>query len=81
MTIPLELIESDVWPAIRQKISEERERRLSDLLNVATIEEMRAQQGFIEALDWVVNEARPRRQPTENDEDDQGQDWPPVYRR
>lgn len=59
MTIPLALIESDVWPSIRQKIEVERDRRVEGLLQV-TPEGLRGEQKFIAALDWVLEQARPK---------------------
>lgn len=53
------LIETDHWPVLRQKIAAERERRMADLLHVATLDGMRQQQGFIEALDWIAAQAEP----------------------
>lgn len=70
MTIPFDLIESDSWPLLRQKIAAERERRLNDLLHVATLEGMRKEQGFIDALDWIVDEAKPKPRPSEDELDD-----------
>ena len=59
MSIPLELIESDVWPSIRHKIAAERERRLEGLLHT-TSAGLLGEQQFIAALDWVVDQARPK---------------------
>lgn len=59
MTIPLALIESDVWPSIRQKIQIERERRVEGLLHT-TPEGLIGAQQFIAALDWVVEQAMPK---------------------
>jgi hypothetical protein len=64
MTIPLALIESDVWPSIRHKIQAERERLVEGLLG-ATPESLRGQQQFIAALDWVVEQAMPK--PADNE--------------
>lgn len=50
----------DVWPRLRRAIEVERGRRIADLLYVATLEGMRQQQGFIEALDWILAEAQPK---------------------
>lgn len=58
MSIPLALIESDVWPSIRHKIQAERERRVEGLLHT-TPEGLRGEQQFIAALDWVVEQSRP----------------------
>ena len=59
MTIPLELIESDVWPSIRRKIEDERARRVEGLVFVLP-EGLRGEQQFIAALDWVVQQAQPK---------------------
>ena len=55
----ISILDPDVWPRVERAIIEERARRMSDLLHVATLDGMRQQQGFIEALDWVMAEARP----------------------
>ena len=54
-----DLIESDVWPRLREEIAAERRRRMEGLLNVATLEGMRKEQGFIECLEWVLDRANP----------------------
>lgn len=54
------ITETDVWPRLREKIAAERARRIADLLFVSTLEAMRMEQGFVQALDWVLEEARPR---------------------
>ncbi len=63
------LIETDHWPILRQKIVEERARRIDGLLAVATLEGMRKEQGFVDALDWIIDQAKPRPQLTETDDD------------
>lgn len=70
MTIPLDLIESDDWPRIRHAIQVERARRIEGLLFVATLDGMRKQQGFIEALDWVTEEALPKPVPSTDEDED-----------
>jgi hypothetical protein len=64
-----DLIETDPWPTLKPKIMREREDRLNALLHAATLDGMRQQQGFIEALDWVIEEAKPKMAPRENDAD------------
>lgn len=63
------LTEVDVWPRVAVAIEAERDRRMGDLLHVATIEGMRKQQGFIEALDWVLEEGRPKPRPKQDEEE------------
>ena len=63
------LIESDSWPVLKPKIVEERAKRIGDLLYVTTIDALRQQQGFVEALNWVLDQAKPP-QPTREDDDD-----------
>lgn len=70
MSLPFDLIESDSWPLLRQKIAIKRAECFEDLLNIATLESMRKQQGFIEALDWLVDEAKPKPRPAEDEFDD-----------
>ena len=59
MTSPLDFIESDTWPLIRQKIEAERARRIEGLLHVGP-DGLRGEQKFIAALDWVVDQAYPK---------------------
>jgi hypothetical protein len=54
-----DLIESDVWPRLRQQIEAQIEERLENLLNVATLDGMRQQQGWIECARWVLDQAKP----------------------
>lgn len=63
------IVDYDPWPRVSADIQVERARRIGDLLHVATIEGMRAQQGFIEALDWVLAQAQPKPQPKHDEED------------
>ncbi len=65
MTIPLDLLETEGWPMIRRKIAEERESRVNGLLHV-TPGALIAEQAFIAALDWVVEQATPK--PDEEEE-------------
>lgn len=65
-----DLIETDPWPTLKPKIMAERADRMEALLRV-TKEALPQQQGFIEALDWVLEEAKPKIMPREL-EDDQG---------
>ena len=69
MSSPFDLIESDEWPAIRARIGNERVRRVEGLLRVGSLESLRLQQGFIEALDWVLEEAKPKPAPPPDDDD------------
>jgi len=62
-----DLIETDPWPTLKPKILQEREDRMESLLHAATLEGVRQQQGFIEALDWVIAEAKPKPAPREDD--------------
>ena len=73
MTIPLALIESDVWPSIRQKIEVERAARLEGLLH-STPEGLLGAQQFIAALDWVVEQATPKMPGNQKDIYDDGDD-------
>ena len=70
MTIPLELIESDSWPSLRQRIADERAERLEGFRHVSTWEGFIRQQAFIDALDWIVAESRPKPAPREVEDDD-----------
>ncbi len=65
MTIPLELIEADCWPSVRQKIADERARRIESLL-YATPDVLVGEQQFIAALDWVVDLAKPKAEENED---------------
>lgn len=65
-----DFIETDPWPVLKPKIVAERARRVEDLLHVATLDAMRQEQGFVEALDWVLAEAAPRKY-RRDDPDDQ----------
>ena len=62
------LIESDVWPRLRLAIMDERERRMEALLRVSP-DKLQAQQGFIEGLDWVMQEAKPNPPRREKEEE------------
>ena len=64
------ITEYDVWPRVREAILTERGRRMGGLLHVATLEGMRMEQGFIEALDWVLEEAKPKPAPQQKDEEE-----------
>lgn len=65
------ITETDIWPRVARAVVEERARCMQGLLHVRSLEDMRRQQGFIEALDWVLDEARPAPQPrTTKDEDE-----------
>ena len=70
MTIPVELIESDSWPSLRQKIADERAERLEGFLHISTWEAFLQQRSFVEALDWIMAESRPKRPPREVEDDD-----------
>ena len=63
------IVEYDLWPRVSTAIQIERARRMGDLLHVATVEGMRKQQGFIEALDWVLAEAQPKLQPKHEEDE------------
>lgn len=65
------IIETDVWPVLRQKIHEERGDRLESLLHAQTLDGLTRQQGFIEALDWVMDASRSKPQ-SRNGDDDEG---------
>lgn len=69
MTIPLELIESDAWPVLRQKIIERRSEHMEALLKVSTIDQMTRIQGFVHGLDWVLEEATPKPLPRDDNDD------------
>lgn len=62
------IVDYDPWPRVSVAITAERDRRMSDLLHVATIEGMRQEQGFIAALDWVLAEAQPKPVPKHDEE-------------
>lgn len=65
-----DLIETDPWPLLKPKILEKRTHELEGLLHAATLDGLRQRQGFIEALDWVLAEAKPKPMPKEDDNDD-----------
>ena len=65
-----DLIETDPWPTLKPKIMAERAARIEGLLHVPTLDGMRQQQGFVEALDWVLEEARPKPAPREVSDDE-----------
>lgn len=69
MSIPLDFIETDTWPDLRPRVQTERTARLQGMLFVATIDMLKYEQGFIAALDWVLEEAKPKPQPREDDDD------------
>jgi hypothetical protein len=69
MTIPVELLEPESWPALRERIHQERARRVEGLLRVMNLDGLKNQQGFIEALDWVLEEAKPKPPPRDDDDD------------
>ena len=64
------LTESDVWPRVARAIYDERTRRIEGLLHIQSIEAMRLEQGFIEALDWVVAESKPKPERTEKEDEE-----------
>ena len=68
MSHAFDLLESDVWPRLRVAIATNRKDRMAGLLNVATLEGMRKEQGYIEALDWVLEEAKTK--PPQREESD-----------
>lgn len=55
-----DFIETDPWPVLKPKIMAERQRRIEGLLHVSTLEGMRQEQGWVAALDWVLEEATPK---------------------
>jgi hypothetical protein len=65
-----DLIDTESWPAIRGRIQIERERRIEGLLYVLDMHGLKKEQGFIEALDWVLEEAKPKPKVRERDDDD-----------
>jgi hypothetical protein len=69
MTTPVELLEPESWPALRERIHQERARRVEGLLRVMNLDGLKNQQGFIEALDWVLEEAKPKPPPRDDDDD------------
>lgn len=54
------ITETDVWPRLSGAIMDERAARHDGLLHVTTIDQLIRQQSWIEALDWVLAEARPK---------------------
>ncbi len=64
-----DLIETDPWPMLKPKIMRERENRLEDLRHAPTWEGFQRQNGFIEALDWVIAEAKPKAPPREAEDE------------
>jgi hypothetical protein len=62
------IVDYDPWPRVSVAIEAERARRMGDLLHVATIEGMRKEQGFIEALDWVLDQALTKPAPKHDEE-------------
>lgn len=53
---------------MRHSIADERQRRMEGLLTVTTLDQLCRQQSWIEALDWVLAEAKPKQQKVEDDE-------------
>lgn len=53
------ITEYDAWPRVRTAIEDELAQRLYDLRTV-TPDNLRVQQARIEALEWVLAEARPK---------------------
>lgn len=63
---PFDLIETDPWPRLKQKLVAERMRRIEGLMRASALDALRKEQGFIEALDWVLDEARPQKPQSED---------------
>lgn len=70
MTSPFDFVESDEWPALKARITAERARRIEGLLYVGSMEGLKHEQGWVECLDWVLEEAKPKPQPVEEDADE-----------
>jgi hypothetical protein len=68
--VSFSIAETDHWPHIEREIRAERDRRIGDLLYVATLDAMRKEQGFVEALDWVLQLAHPK-PPAKSAEEDE----------
>lgn len=67
---PFDLIDTESWPAIRGRIIVERAQRMTGLLHTQTLAAMRYNQGFIECIDWVLEEAMPKPPKLENEDDE-----------
>lgn len=52
-------IESDPWPQLKPKILAKIQETKDGVFHCATIEGLRKEQGFLEALEWVLEEAKP----------------------
>ena len=63
-----ELLSPGVWPVLHRKIVERRADFLESLLGINSLEDLRRIQGSIAALDWVVEEAKPKRKLEEEEE-------------
>lgn len=63
-----DLLSPGVWPVLHRKIVELRADFLESLLGINSLEDLRRIQGSIAALDWVVEEAKPKRKPEEEEE-------------
>ncbi len=60
-------IETDPWPRLKPKIQGKIQDTKDGFIHCVTLEGMRKEQGFLEALEWVLEEAKPPRPPREDD--------------
>lgn len=60
------IVETDVWPRLGRKIAEEIDQRVQGLRKIAADHLVR-EQTWIEALQWVLDEAAPK--PPRREED------------
>lgn len=56
------ITETDIWSRVVAAIRAEQDRRMAGLLRIATLEDMRREQGFLDGLQFVLDEARSRPQ-------------------
>jgi hypothetical protein len=59
MSRPIEILDPDIWPALRRRIEERRAECIEGLMQT-TPEALRGNQQYIAALDWVLEEAKPK---------------------
>lgn len=52
------ILDSEIWPRVQQRITAERARRVEGLL-ICRPEGLLREQGFVEALDWVIEQSKP----------------------
>jgi len=60
------ITESDVWPRVARAIRENRAECMEGLLRCADLDAIRRMQARVETLDWVMDEAKPKKPPQED---------------